>query len=210
MVERALGVQLASVDHLLDRTEVHLGIILGEDVVEAALRQPHVERHLAALEAGDADAGTRLGALLAAAGGLAEPRANATAYANARLARALVVTDFVEFHVPALAFALFAQLPKERFGLGVLFDAEKVMDLADLPHHFRRRLDLHRTVKLVEAEADERRPLRLVAADRRAGLCDLDLRHHFLLRDRFGLGLSLGSAGATAAEQVGDLLATAL
>ena len=30
---------------------VHLGIVLGEDVVEAALRQTHVERHLTALEA---------------------------------------------------------------------------------------------------------------------------------------------------------------
>ena len=45
--------ELAGVDQLLDRAQVHLGIILGEDVVEAALRQPHVERHLAALEAGD-------------------------------------------------------------------------------------------------------------------------------------------------------------
>ena len=36
--------------------EVHLGIVLGEDVVEAALRDPHVERHLAAFEAVDRDA----------------------------------------------------------------------------------------------------------------------------------------------------------
>ena len=53
MVERALGVELAGIDRLLDRADVHLGIIAREDVVEAALRQPHVERHLAALEAGD-------------------------------------------------------------------------------------------------------------------------------------------------------------
>src|SRR5689334_17891829 len=44
---------------------------------------------------------------------------------------------------------------RERFGLGVLFDADEVLDLADLPHHFRRRLDLHRAVELVQAEADQ-------------------------------------------------------
>src|SRR6478672_8412915 len=102
MVERALGVELAGVDHLLDRAQVHLGIILGEDVVEAALRQPHVKRHLAALEASDRDARARLGALLSAARGLAQARADATADANATLTGALVVTKFVEFHVVAL------------------------------------------------------------------------------------------------------------
>src|SRR5206468_11289669 len=99
MVERALGIELAGVDHLLDRADVHLGIVAGEDVVEAALRQPHVERHLAALEAVDRHARTRLGALLAAPGGLALARANAPADAHAALAGALVVAEFVEFHV---------------------------------------------------------------------------------------------------------------
>src|SRR6185437_1514880 len=75
------------------------------------LRQPHVERHLAALEAGDADAGARLGALLAAAGGLAEPRADSAADANARLTRALVIPEIVQFHVFALAFAFVALSP---------------------------------------------------------------------------------------------------
>src|SRR5579884_3216995 len=64
MVECALDVELAGVDRLLDRADVHLGIVAREDVVEAALRQPHVERHLAALEAVEADARARLGALL--------------------------------------------------------------------------------------------------------------------------------------------------
>src|SRR4051794_40992228 len=99
MVERALGIELASVDHLLDRANVHFGIIAREDVVEAALRQPHVERHLAALEARDADARARLGALLTATGGLAEPRANAAADADPRLTRALIILDLIEFHV---------------------------------------------------------------------------------------------------------------
>src|SRR5690348_5731218 len=35
MVERALNVELAGVDRLLDRTDVHLGIVASEDVVEA-------------------------------------------------------------------------------------------------------------------------------------------------------------------------------
>src|SRR5207249_3787689 len=83
VIERALQVKLAGVDRLLHRADVHLGIILGEDVVEAALRQPHVERHLTALEAGDANARARLGALLSATGGLAEAGADATTNAHA-------------------------------------------------------------------------------------------------------------------------------
>src|SRR5215207_9441666 len=77
MVERALGVELAGIDRLLDRADVHLGIILGEDVVEAALRQPHVQRHLAAFETEDRHARTAGLALLATAGGLALARADA-------------------------------------------------------------------------------------------------------------------------------------
>src|SRR5688500_13670339 len=99
MIDHALGLELASVERLLDRAEVHLGIILGEDVVEAALRQPHVERHLAALEAGDRYARARLGALLAAAGGLAEAGADAATDADAGLAGTIIVPEIVEFHV---------------------------------------------------------------------------------------------------------------
>jgi len=68
-----------------------------------------VERHLTAFEAGDADARARLGALLTASGGLALARADAPADAHASLAGALVVLDFVQFHVVALAFAFVAQ-----------------------------------------------------------------------------------------------------
>src|SRR3954467_8093135 len=99
MVERALGVQLASVDHLLDRAEIHLGIILGEDVVEAALRQPHVQRHLAALEAGYGHALTAGLALDATARGLALAGADAAADPHAGLAGAIIVAEFVQFHV---------------------------------------------------------------------------------------------------------------
>ena len=109
MVDHALGVELAGVDQLLDRAQVHLGIVLGEDVVEAALRQPHVERHLAALEALDGHARAALLALLAAAAGLALARADAASDADAALAGARIVADVVEFHVmSALAFAFVA------------------------------------------------------------------------------------------------------
>src|SRR5688500_7509698 len=99
MVENALGLELAGVDDLLDRAEVHLGIILGEDVVEAALGEPHVERHLPALEAEDRDARAARLALLAAARSLALARADSAADAHAALAGALVVLEFVQFHV---------------------------------------------------------------------------------------------------------------
>src|SRR5918993_3619647 len=47
-------------------------------------------------------------------------------------------------------------------------------DLADLAAHFGRVLDLDAAPHLVEPEPDQRRPLRLVAADRRSGLGDLE------------------------------------
>src|SRR4051794_19966990 len=52
-----------------------------------------------------------------------------------------------------------------------------MLDLADLAEDLGRALDLDGPVQLVEAEPDQRRALRLVAADRRSGLGDLDLRH---------------------------------
>ena len=61
------------------RAERHDVELLGEDVLEAALGQAPVERHLAALEAVDGDAGARLLALDAATGGLAGARADAAA-----------------------------------------------------------------------------------------------------------------------------------
>src|SRR6185295_16575290 len=98
MVDHALRIERLGIDQLLDRAQVHLGIILGEDVVEAALRDPHVERHLAALETEDGDAGAALLALLAAAGGLADPGADAAADADPALAGAFIVAEIVEFH----------------------------------------------------------------------------------------------------------------
>ena len=68
-------------------------------LLEAALGQAPMQRHLAALEALDAHAGARGLALAAAAAGLALAGADAAADALALLARAGVVGDFVEFHV---------------------------------------------------------------------------------------------------------------
>src|SRR3546814_4799718 len=79
---------LAGVDRLLHGAQVHDREILSEDIVEAALRQAHVERHLATLEAVDADARTRLRALLAATGGLALAGTDTTAHAHPALAGA--------------------------------------------------------------------------------------------------------------------------
>src|SRR3954447_19589045 len=70
-------------------------------------------------------------------------------------------------------------IPKGHCWSGGLVDPEEVLDLADLSHHFGCRLDLHGSVELVEAQPNERRPLGLVAAGRRSGLRNLDLRHAF-------------------------------
>jgi len=94
------GVQLAGVDGVLQAPQVHFGQLQGVRVVEAALGHAHVQRHLAAFEAQQADAGPRLLTLDAAARGLALAGAGAAAHAHALLVRAFVVADFVQFHMP--------------------------------------------------------------------------------------------------------------
>src|SRR5215470_15037894 len=69
-IDRGLGVELAGVDRLLQAAEIDLVELLAERLVEAALGQPAVQRHLAALKALHGDAGARLLALDAAPGGL--------------------------------------------------------------------------------------------------------------------------------------------
>src|SRR5581483_10423547 len=93
------GAELAGVDRLLQPAEIDDLVVLAEDlVVEAALRQPPVQRGLAALEAVERDAGARGLALAAAARGLALARADAAADALGAVMRALVVPDLVELH----------------------------------------------------------------------------------------------------------------
>ncbi len=58
-----------------------------------------MERHLATLKAVDGDARARLGALLAATGGLALARADAASDAHTALAGAIIVLEFVQFHI---------------------------------------------------------------------------------------------------------------
>src|SRR3954470_6495303 len=53
-------------------------------------------------------------------------------------------------------------------------DADEMLNLADHAANLRRILKLGNPADLVELEADQRRTLRVVAADRAAGLLDLD------------------------------------
>src|SRR5256884_5112187 len=93
-----LDVDQLGVDRLLQAVEIDLGEVEPEDVVEAALRQAPMQRHLAALEALDAHARTRGLALAAATRSLALAGTDATADAHALLARAGVVGDIAELH----------------------------------------------------------------------------------------------------------------
>src|SRR5438552_3104616 len=87
----------------------------------------------------------------------------------------LISLSFMVLH----SLSLLSRIPRPgQDGLGGLFDLHQMLHLADLAQHFGRALHFHGAAELVEPEADERRPLRLVAADRRSGLGDLDLGHH--------------------------------
>ena len=66
-VDGLVGVDQLGVDRVLQPVEIDLGEVEPEDVVEAALRQAPMQRHLAAFEALDAHARTRGLALAAAA-----------------------------------------------------------------------------------------------------------------------------------------------
>src|ERR1700731_3969072 len=90
-VDGARGVERLGVDRPLDAVEVDLGKFEPEDIVEAALRQAPMQRHLAAFEALDAHARARGLALAAAARGLALAGADAAADPHALLARAGIV-----------------------------------------------------------------------------------------------------------------------
>src|SRR3546814_11546821 len=99
MVDGLLGVELLGVDQLLDLAEVHDREVRAEDIVEAALRNPHVERHLAALAPVDRDAGPALLALPAAPGGLALAGTDAASDAHAAFAGPFSVTKLVDIGI---------------------------------------------------------------------------------------------------------------
>src|SRR5258705_3058203 len=97
-VDGAADVEQLGIDCVLNTIEIDLGKFEPEDVVEAALRQPPMQRHLATFETLDAHAGARGLTLAATAGGLALAGADATADPHALLARAGLVGDIVELH----------------------------------------------------------------------------------------------------------------
>src|SRR3954452_15193261 len=70
-VDGRFGVERLCIDRVLEAVEIDLGKLDAEDVGKAALRQPPVQRHLAALKALDAHARARGLTLAAAARGLA-------------------------------------------------------------------------------------------------------------------------------------------
>src|SRR5438046_7337431 len=81
--------------------------------------------------------------------------------------------SFMSLH----SLSLLSRTPRragERLGR---FDRHQMLDLADLAEHLGGALDLDRAAHLVEPEADQRRALGLVAADRRSGLGNPDFRH---------------------------------
>src|SRR5882672_2051287 len=106
-VNHAAGIEQLGVDRLLNPVEIDLDEIEPDDVVEAALGQAAMQRHLAALEALDAHAGARGLALAATAGGLALAGADATADAHALLARAGIVGDIAELHRAVSLFLVY-------------------------------------------------------------------------------------------------------
>src|ERR1700731_3143395 len=98
-VEAALGGELAGIERLLQLAEIHdLEVLLKDFVVEAALRQPAMQRGLAALEAVKRDAGARGLALAAASGGLSLAGSDAAADPLGSVVRARIVSDLVELH----------------------------------------------------------------------------------------------------------------
>src|SRR3569832_2468625 len=95
-VDGLLGFELAGLDGLLQAPQVHFDQLQREGKIKATQKHAHVQRHLAAFEAQQRHAGTRLLALPAATGGLALARARAAADAHPLLGGAFVVAQFVQ------------------------------------------------------------------------------------------------------------------
>src|SRR5665213_1857885 len=96
--DRRLAVKLARVDRLLDCADAYFIEALGEYVVETALRQPPMQRHLPAFEALYGDAGAGLLALDAAPGSLALAGTDTAADTHPILGGAGLVGQFMQFH----------------------------------------------------------------------------------------------------------------
>src|SRR5271165_1648644 len=97
--EQAAGIEAVAFE-LFEPPDVDDGVLFAKDVVEAALGQTAVQRHLAAFEAAhDAVAGDGAGALCAAAGVLAAAAAHALADALFLLLLPLGGAEVAEIHV---------------------------------------------------------------------------------------------------------------
>src|SRR6201993_2002796 len=113
-VDGRAGIDRLGVDRLLETVEIDLGVFDPEHVVEAALGQAAMHRHLAAFKTLDADARTRGLALAAAARGLALAGTDATADTHALLARAGIVGDLAELHRPSPILSYFSSTMRTR------------------------------------------------------------------------------------------------
>src|SRR6516164_2640492 len=188
-VDGVLRVDLLGIDRLLKAVEIDFDEFEPEHVVKPALRQPPMQRHLAAFKTLDAHARARGLALASAPGRLALARTYATADAHPLFARAGIVGDIAELHrsLPSSLERDLARKPPTTLrgrgpsgrdhaptSLPLADDADEMLNLGDHAANFRGILQFGDAADLVEFEADQGRALRVVAADRTAGLLDLD------------------------------------
>src|SRR5262249_6957661 len=154
------SVELARVDRLLHPAEVDLvETELERRVLEAALRQTPMQRHLAAFEALDPHAGARRLTLAAPSAGLTDARADTASDPHALLARAGIVGEFVQLHSPLLLS---------------FDDPDEVPNLGNHPAGLWCIRQFGHAADPVETKPDQRLPLRMLAANRAAGLFNLD------------------------------------
>src|SRR6185312_14379704 len=169
----------------LQRADVDFVERLGTPLVEAALRQPPMQRHLATFEAANRDARAGRLALAAAATRLAEARTDATADTHAKLAGAGIVFDAIEPHGPKLLFHLRLATPIREAGRYTLFsvaDLHEMLNLFQHAPHGRSIFKRHLAAELVEAETDQRLSLPLGPPVRAPNLlhCDRFLGRHIV------------------------------
>src|SRR5439155_11537829 len=94
--DRGVDVELLRLNRRLNAGEIHLVVLDGIRLIETALRQSPVDRHLAALEARFGSARARGLTLAAAPPGLAESGADAPAEPLARAPSPAVVGNLIE------------------------------------------------------------------------------------------------------------------
>src|ERR1700730_16697808 len=113
-VDRVAAIERATLDSRLDAIEVHHVELEREYIVETALRQSPMQRHLSTLEALDAHAGACSLTLAAATASLALPGPDTAADAHAPLAGPRVVGNLIELH-GAFPFAERGRPARSRF-----------------------------------------------------------------------------------------------